>query len=249
MPFLLAHECEEYCEPFVGGGGVTTAYLSKNPRGLKRVRLNDIDHGIYSIWKTILECPEDLKSLIRGYAPTVDDFDKLRELLTCGTDSTLESAFAKICVHQMSYSGLGMKSGGPLGGRDQKSKYKIDCRWSPKSLCSKIDNAHRLLTKYETSITAVDFGVSIESGRNAIIFADPPYYDKGKDLYQFAFTEADHVRLKNSLAAKGLPFFLTYDDCPQIRELYQAYNVQSTDVIYTITTSRTKPELLITSCV
>ena len=46
--------------------------------------------------------------------------------------------FMKIAVHQLSYSGLGLRSGGPLGGRSQASPYKIDCRWSPEYIYKKM---------------------------------------------------------------------------------------------------------------
>lgn len=249
LPFLLQSGKSEYCEPFVGGGGLTTAFLKSKPSLLKRVRINDLDHGIYCIWSAILNSPEDLKQLIREYTPIVEDFEKFKQVLLNSSDgSIVETAFTKIAVHQISYSGLGVMSGGPLGGRDQKSKYKIDCRWSPDSLCRKIDENHELLANYDTEITSIDFEDHISQCRDAVIFADPPYYAKGGDLYCHAFSTEDHARLQNVLAMRGETFFLTYDDCPEIRSLYDGFNIQSTDVNYTITTSRTKPELFITSC-
>jgi len=47
---------------------------------------------------------------------------------------SLDVGFKKLAIHQISYSGLGTKSGGPLGGKSQESIYKIDCRWSPKHI-------------------------------------------------------------------------------------------------------------------
>lgn len=57
----------------------------------------------------------------------------------------------------------------------------------------------------------------------AFLFIDPPYYatDQHK-FYTHAFTEDDHVRLRDVLRrnSKRLTFLLTYDDHPAVRDLY-----------------------------
>ena len=61
----------------------------------------------------------------------------------------VDLGFKKLAIHQTSYSGLGTKSGGPLGGAEQKSRYKIDCRWSPEYICKKVDKLHDLFAAIE----------------------------------------------------------------------------------------------------
>jgi DNA adenine methylase len=100
----------------------------------------------------------------------------------------------------------------------------------------------------------VDFEQMIlEEG--GVLYLDPPYYVKGNDLYQCGFTEEDHHRLAESLRNTSNPWILSYDDCPEVRELYQWAKYESVDVNYSITgnldkksdkrKSRTKPELII----
>ncbi len=43
-------------------------------------------------------------------------------------------------------------------------------------------------------------------------------YGKNGDM---SFEEEDHQRLADCLKVSGLPFALSYNDCPQVRELYQ----------------------------
>lgn len=51
------------------------------------------------------------------------------------------------------------------------------------------------------------------------IYADPPYYSS-EYVYQCGFTWEDHLRLRNTLINAESKFLLSYNDCPEIRELY-----------------------------
>jgi hypothetical protein len=84
---------------------------------------------------------------------------------------------------------------------------------------------------------------------------DPPYYVKGGDLYQHGFTVADHERLAVALKETKHAWVLSYDDCFEVRRLYDWACVEPLEVSYSITAtkdketghrlSRTKSELLI----
>ncbi len=51
------------------------------------------------------------------------------------------------------------------------------------------------------------------------IYGDPPYYSS-EYVYQCGFTWKDHLRLKDTLMSAKSKFLLSYNDCPEIRELY-----------------------------
>jgi DNA adenine methylase len=165
----------------------------------------------------------------------------------------VELGFKKLAIHQTSYSGLGSKSGGPLGGRKQESEYKIDCRWSPEYIGGQIEQHNMFMKKIEIRngmCTNFDFEDLInENDTEAIMYLDPPYYVKGNDLYQFGFTEEDHIRLAKLLRNTKHKWLLSYDDCDEVRQLYDWANIiRIGDISYTITTKTSikKSELLIT---
>lgn len=57
---------------------------------------------------------------------------------------------------------------------------------------------------------------------NAFFYCDPPYFSS-EYVYQCGFTWNDHIRLKNALAnAKG-KWLVSYNDCTEIRNLYDGY--------------------------
>lgn len=58
---------------------------------------------------------------------------------------------------------------------------------------------------------------------NAFIYCDPPYYSS-EYVYQCGFTWDDHLRLKNTLVNSKGKWLVSYNDCSEIRELYDGYS-------------------------
>ena len=241
----------EYREPFFGGGSIGLSVFEKRQK-LDKIWINDFDLGISSLWTTLINRPDLLKLLVQKFEPSVRMFDKYKEELTdtplpkLTSDTEIANfGFAKLAIHQISYSGLGTKSGGPLGGRNQKSIYKIDCRWSPKYICKKIDALHQRFSKLSVRnniCTNLDFSDVIDDTTHAaIIYLDPPYFEKGNDLYQHGFAEKDHIRLADCLKRTKHQWLLSYDDCPEIRKYYDWANIEEIhEVNYSITATKDK---------
>jgi DNA adenine methylase len=255
----------QYREPFFGGGSIGLKLITDNP-GVKKIWVNDRDAGIACLWTSVMNYPEDLKQAVRDFKPSVPLFHEYKGELVQNLpaptqrQSVVQYGFKKLAIHQTSYSGLGTKSGGPLGGQSQESQYKIDCRWSPDYICKKIDKLHQLFASVEVAYkgcTNLDFEeVVLGEGKNTLIYLDPPYYIKGNDLYQHGFTDHDHQRLADSLQGSDHSWLLSYDDCEQVKKLYQWAKVcKIEEVSYSITArkdkengnrlSRKKTELLI----
>lgn len=59
---------------------------------------------------------------------------------------------------------------------------------------------------------------------DAFFYADPPYFST-EDMYAVGFNLDDHVRLKNTLKNIKGKFLVSYNDCPEIRELYNGFSL------------------------
>lgn len=242
-----------YCEPFFGGGAIgleVLGNLEAMSRGPVKVILGDMDKGLACLWLSIITEPDELKKMVRELSPSTETFYQFKEDLLGGGggDSVVETGFKKLVCHQLSFSGLGTRSGGPLGGKDQESKYKVDCRWSPDRICASVDRLNRLfVSRGVKTFLQCDFEESIRSAPNALLYLDPPYYQKGPDLYQHFFTDSEHERLADLLKTLRQPWVLSYDDCQEIRELYDWADIQTLAVGYSIAGATTKQELLISN--
>jgi DNA adenine methylase len=252
----------QYREPFFGGGSIGLQLLSKTD--IKNIWINDKDIGIACLWTSVIRYIDDFKERINAFVPSVRHFHQFKEELIAidkmpkQRKKIVDIGFKKLAIHQISYSGLGTKSGGPLGGEKQESIYKIDCRWSPKNICKKATRLHdkfATISIHDNCCTNLDFEELFISGEDdALIYLDPPYFVKGNVLYQEGFTEEDHHRLAGLLKETKHSWVLSYDDCDEVRALYSGWaDFHSVDVKYSITATKEngerkstkKPELLI----
>tara|TARA_Y100000034_G_scaffold130264_1_gene188252 strand:+ start:138 stop:983 length:846 start_codon:yes stop_codon:yes gene_type:complete len=244
-----------YCEPFIGSGSITYNVLKKKNH-IKKVILNDKDYPLRCLWNSILFDLEDLEEKISNYQPNVVDFFYFKEVLTRNQESLekesrIDVGFKKLAIHQMSYSGLGTKAGGPIGGKKQTSNYNIACRWNPKNIIKKYRKLKMELLQYnitDEGVTCLDFR-DIINGVNGhtIMYLDPPYYIKGKDMYSCSFSEDDHRNLSEILMRTDSKWILSYDNCDYIRNLYKWTTIKEFDAKYYIKTIRNKKEILIFS--
>jgi DNA adenine methylase len=236
-----------YREPFFGSGALGLHIMKW--RVLSSAWVNDADPGIAAIWQTILDQPEQLCDAILGFTPSTDAFYSIKSRLLAGMIADpVQLALSKLAIHQISFSGLGVMAGGPLGGRTQRVEGAIASRWNAERLCGEVRRAQRVMQQSNAVVTSLDFQAVIDGPGRAFLYLDPPYYQKGPELYQHAFTESDHLRLADCLRRTTNPWLLSYDDTPGIREMYESCEmVELTDLNYSINTARRMGELLILS--
>jgi DNA adenine methylase len=251
----------QYREPFFGGGSIGLNFLELNTH-INNFWINDKDVGITCLWLSVLNYPEELINQVKFFKPSTEFFyTTKKELLNLKEipktkNKIVDIGFKKIAIHQISYSGLGTKSGGPLGGEKQLSKYKINCRWSPDYISKKILKLNTLFADKIIKCTNFNFeSIITDESCPSLLYVDPPYYEKGEDLYQHSLNESEHKHLAELLKNTTHTWVLSYDDCEIIRDYYSWATVKTIDIMYSITStkdtktakrlSRKKQELII----
>ena len=251
----FGHNCTEYREPFFGGGGIGLDLLF-GWMPTKGAWLNDLDVGIACLWLTVFSFPKELKELILQYHPKVADFDKIKKELQglsqvpSDKAAQIDIGFKKLVIQQISYCGLGTQAGGPQGGQKQNI-CTVNHRWSPKSICKRIDWANFVLSRQDIPygvFSCSDFShLLAPSDQKILVYLDPPYYEHGDEMYPIEFSEADHLRMAGLLRETKHTWLLSYDDCKEVRELYTWAKIESLPVKYTISGVTSKREVLISS--
>ncbi|MCK8627446.1 DNA adenine methylase [Fructobacillus cardui] len=225
-----------YIEPFAGGAGIAIDLLLSG--NVKRIAINDYDTSIYSVWYAILNDTDMLINMISSVPfdytvpnavtpKSMFNFWKKQKDTHEQSDKSkysIENAFATLMLNRMNISGV--INGGPIGGKSQSGKYKVDSRFNKKTLINKI----RKISEQRDNILlynldANEFINVIKksfSPDNTFIFFDPPYFVQGKNLYMSFFDDKQHdILAKNILSLKNYYWITTYDHAPQIFELYK----------------------------
>lgn len=239
-----------YVEPYAGGAGAALELLFSER--VSRVVFNDKDRCIFAFWRAILNQTEQFLDLLDSTPVTIKEWRRQREIYEHPSQhGQLRLGFATFFLNRCNRSGI-LVTGGPIGGYDQKGKWKINARFNRKGLRERIEKIAIYRDRIEVhNLDALDFLRSvvrpITSRRNScLVFLDPPYYAKGKELYLNAYNHADHVALARFLRrSRFFNWVLTYDNVPQIRELYSHLEPQEFDLSYSAYRRRMGRELLI----
>lgn len=213
-----------YCEPFFGSGAIAWKFLPYIAGRGTSVVINDMDPGISALWKSVRDAPRDLVALVTPFKPSPEKFYEFKAADGDISIDPVKLGFQKLALHQMSYSGLGFMSGGPLGGREQRSEYNTSCRWNPVRLHKFIIRYHKLMASFRRfDILCGDFAAALDKvPAKGFVYLDPPYFVRGAELYRHSFS-GDHQRLANVLREKRFRWALSYDDCQDIRSLYEGW--------------------------
>lgn len=225
----------EYREPFFGSGAIGFRVLDRlSPES--PIWINDIDKGIVSLWQSVHKQPQKLLDRIARFKPSAEAFYEFKSNDGSDMTLTLETGFRKLALHQMSVSGFGAMSGGPLGGRNQENaKYPVDCRWNPERLRRHVVKCHKAMRRFPNfRISHGDFSELIDNAPDkCCVYLDPPYVEKGKQLYKYNLEHDGHLRLRECLAQCGAWWVLSYDDHHSVRELYGDCDIKPLEVTYT----------------
>jgi DNA adenine methylase len=199
---------DRYCEPFAGGASIFFA----KPM-VKDNILNDLDADLINTYLVIRDQVEDLVALLEGIPATKElhKFYKSEYL----PKNDLERAFRWYYLNRISYSGI-MKRENCYWGYGEKYSMRPE-NWARhlRTVSEKIQRVSFLNQDFEHLIDNLP--------DEYFLFVDPPYFNADQDkFYTCSFTKSDHQRLVEVLYRhrERLKFLLTYDNSPEIREMY-----------------------------
>ena len=224
----VPQDIKEYREPFVGGGGIFFAMPEVETRWI-----NDLNKNLIEVYKALQERPEEFIKKCREIEPEKkveplvstkpggkaiynarlkEWFDFFAENENC--DQALRYYFVNRTV---------------WGGR---VRYGVKCQmyyskpagWNitTKPL---MEQAAKHMKDVKITYQSYESIILEPSDKNVWIYCDPPYFvntllpEKLK-LYDNNFTKQDHEKFAQICKSSLHKICISYDDCPEIREIY-----------------------------
>lgn len=238
-----------YCEPFCGGAGVAIRLLFSGK--VNKIILNDADIAIYSIWRAILHDKEKFVKCIEETKIDIQEWEKQKEIYSKLKDSKsycFDLAWAAFFLNRTNRSGI--IKGGPIGGINQNSKYKLDCRFNKSALIEKITNINlhkkAIELHHEDGLKFIDW-IEQKYEDKIFLFLDPPYFKQGKKLYKAFANDKYHQKLSKKIKKLNSPWVLTYDDVDEVRKIYYGVTGWRYAINYSANVKRKEYELIFKS--
>src|SRR3990167_6477747 len=210
----------EIAEPFAGGSGasLTLLYLEET----QKIHLNDADPAIFDFWWALTNRPKPFMHMLDEVRLDMDEWYQQRAIYRASARvSRLRRGFSAFYLNRCNRSGIIM-NGGPIGGVNQKGKWKLDARFNKSELRRRCERIAEYRDRIHVSCRdGINFIQRLDS-RDIFFFIDTPYFAKGKTLYLNALNAEYHAALAARLKLmRDAAWVLTYDDCPQIRRKYR----------------------------
>lgn len=212
-----------YIEPFAGGASV---FFAKNKA--RDNWLNDIDDDLINCLTIIRDHPNQLIKRLKDEKATKERHAYYKNKYHPKTK--IDCAVRWFYLNRTSYSGI-MNMQNCYWGYGEKFSMRPE-NW-PRNI---LRTANKLR---DVKLTSLDFEEVIEKASDdSFLFIDPPYFNADQDkFYACPFKHEDHFRLRDILKKHKarIKFLMTYDNSPEIRELYDwAHAMHEKEWNYTI---------------
>ena len=211
-----------YVEPYAGGASVALSLLYEEYAS--HIHINDLNSSVYAFWYVVLNETEALCRRIMDTAVTIDEWERQRNIQRANEPDLVDLAFSTFFLNRTNRSGI--ISGGVIGGKDQTGGWKLDARYNKTNLVSRIKKVARYKNRITlTQLDAADYisKTLVELPEEAFIYLDPPYYVKGKGLYEHFYQHDNHTEIAELVQKIKQPWLVSYDSVPEILALYSDF--------------------------
>jgi len=241
---VLLNGCRKhYVEPFAGGAGVALNLLYDST--VDRITINDGDRAVSDFWWAAVYNSEEFCSMIENTPVTIDEWKRQRHIQYDENSARLERGFSTFFLNRTNRSGV--IDAGPIGGFDQKGNYKIDARFNKDELKLRVRKLGRFRDRI--NVMNMDAGDLIEQylpklDPDCFVYLDPPYLKQGPNLYLNHYSFDDHLKLSKKISTIMQKWVVSYDNHPQIRNIYSNYNGRTFSISYSVVNGRTGSEVM-----
>jgi DNA adenine methylase len=234
-------------EPYAGSAAVSLGLLDFDLT--PHVTLVERDPLVFAFWHAAFFRTDEFITRFQDLPITLqtwNDFQPLLALKEPDPARIVDMGLAGLFFNRANFSGI--LAAGPIGGKQQASRYKIDCRTNKDDIISRL-----LALAMHSDRVAVAFGDAIDwikrfaTEKKVFFYLDPPYFKKGELIYRHFYGILQHRQLANELSSASFKWLLSYDDHPVIEFLYEETYVQRLSFRYSAYSPKNHAELLISN--
>lgn len=235
-----------YVEPYSGGASVALYLLLEG--FVQKITINDKDRSIYAFWHSVLNNTTQFCERIRDVDVTIEEWKKQRDIqANKEKENLLDLGFSTFFLNRTNRSGI--ISAGVIGGIEQNGNYKLNCRFNKADLIDRIrviasrKNQIRLYKK--DAIKLISKIQEESENSNVIFYFDPPYFLKASSLYLNHYKSQDHKAVSDNIKnIKNIKWIVSYDNVPEILNLYSECQMKEFSFKHTAYKIRTGKEVL-----
>ena len=196
---------KRYIEVFGGGGWVLFHKVPGNDFEV----YNDRNPNLANLYRCVRDHPDELISELTYALNSRTDFDYIRKVMKTPTEipDVKRAAYFYQLIRYSYASGLDSYASQPHSMWNNFPLITNACARLQKVVIENKD-FEKLIDQYDRP--------------ESFFYCDPPYFET-EDYYEdVGFTKADHIRLADRLSSIEGKYLLSYNDCPEIRELYES---------------------------
>lgn len=213
-----------YIEPYAGGAAVALELLLLDH--VSSVCINDLNASVHAFWSSVLNQTDELCERILKVPVNMKTWYRQKALQDDpSAHQELDLGFSTFFLNRCNRSGI--IGGGVIGGKEQTGKWKLDARYNREALVRRIQQIARFKDRITlTNLDAVEFLKTWKrkAPSKSLVYLDPPYFVKGRRLYDSFYSYDDHVGIAKQVSQlKGVNWLVSYDDVPEIRNLYSSF--------------------------
>lgn len=237
-----------YIEPYAGGASVALSLLFNEYAS--RIIINDIDKSIFAFWDSVLNRTDELCKLITDTPVNVRTWDEQKRIQRAKSRyGLLKVGFSTFFLNRTNRSGI--LNAGIIGGRQQKGEWKIDARYNKKDLISRIERIALYRDKislYNSDAVQLVKSLKKKLPAKTLLYFDPPYFVKGKDLYLNYYNVLDHQEIATEIGKLNKhKWIVTYDNVLPIKKLYKPFRQVNYKLNYSASQATKGKEVMIFS--
>jgi DNA adenine methylase len=209
----------QYAEPYAGGASVALSLLFEEYAS--HIHINDLNPSVHSFWNAVLNSTDELCKRVTEARLTMEEWHRQKGIQQVPDADPIDLAFSTFFLNRTNRSGI--IEGGIIGGKDQRGRWKMDARFNKVDLVRRIRKVARHASRI--TLTRRDGAEYLREvvptlSPATFVYLDPPYFVKGRGLYQNFYGPDEHAEVAREVTNLQNPWLVSYDAAPEIMELY-----------------------------